>query len=59
MILRLFYLAVSKFNFKNEKFMNSLEQVEEKRKEIFTDSYPMSIGELVNLYKVHLIKFFG
>ncbi|WP_419832151.1 DUF262 domain-containing protein [Endozoicomonas atrinae] len=24
---------------------------EDKRKEIFTDSYPMSIGELVNLYK--------
>ena len=31
--------------------MNLLGQVEEKRKEIFTDSYPMSIGELVNLYK--------
>ncbi|GLR77137.1 DUF262 domain-containing protein [Aliivibrio sifiae] len=31
--------------------MNLLEQIEEKRKEIFTDSYPMSIGELVNLYK--------
>ena len=31
--------------------MNLLQQVEEKRKEIFTDSYPMSIGELVNLYK--------
>ena len=31
--------------------MNLLDQVEEKRKEIFTDSYPMSIGELVNLYK--------
>ncbi|SEH06649.1 DUF262 domain-containing protein [Candidatus Venteria ishoeyi] len=31
--------------------MNLLKQVEEKRKEIFTDSYPMSIGELVNLYK--------
>ncbi len=31
--------------------MSLLTQVEEKRKEIFTDSYPMSIGELVNLYK--------
>jgi len=31
--------------------MSLLKQVEEKRKEIFTDSYPMSIGELVNLYK--------
>lgn len=31
--------------------MNLLQQIEEKRKEIFTDSYPMSIGELVNLYK--------
>ena len=31
--------------------MNLLEQIEERRKEIFTDSYPMSIGELVNLYK--------
>ena len=26
-------------------------QIEKRRKEIFTDSYPMSIGELVNLYK--------
>jgi len=26
-------------------------QIETRRKEIFTDSYPMSIGELVNLYK--------
>ena len=26
-------------------------QVETRRKEIFTDSYPMSIGELVNLYR--------
>lgn len=31
--------------------MNLLEQIEEKRKEIFTDSYPMSIGELANLYR--------
>jgi uncharacterized protein with ParB-like and HNH nuclease domain len=31
--------------------MTLTEQIEEKRKEIFTDSYPMSIGELVNLYK--------
>lgn len=31
--------------------MTLIEQIEEKRKEIFTDSYPMSIGELVNLYK--------
>ena len=31
--------------------MTLIEQVEEKRKEIFTDSYPMSIGELVNLYR--------
>lgn len=31
--------------------MNLLEQIEEKRQEIFTDSYPMSIGELVNLYR--------
>lgn len=32
--------------------MNSLiAQVETRRKEIFTDSYPMSIGELVNLYR--------
>ena len=31
--------------------MNLLEQIDERRKEIFTDSYPMSIGELVNLYK--------
>lgn len=31
--------------------MSLLEQIEEKRKEIFTDSYPMSIGELVNLYR--------
>lgn len=31
--------------------MKLLEQVEERRREIFTDSYPMSIGELVNLYK--------
>jgi len=31
--------------------MSLLEQIEDKRKEIFTDSYPMSIGELVNLFK--------
>jgi len=31
--------------------MALLEQIEEKRKEIFTDSYPMSIGELANLYR--------
>jgi len=31
--------------------MTLTKQIEEKRKEIFTDSYPMSIGELVNLYK--------
>ncbi|MCC8256627.1 DUF262 domain-containing protein [Vibrio campbellii] len=31
--------------------MTLLSQIEDKRKEIFTDSYPMSIGELVNLYK--------
>lgn len=31
--------------------MGLIEQVEEKRKEIFTDSYPMSIGELANLYR--------
>ena len=31
--------------------MHSLDQqVEEKRKEIHTDSYPMSIGEVINLY---------
>jgi len=28
-----------------------ISQVESRRKEIFTDSYPMSIGELVNLYR--------
>ncbi len=27
-----------------------IEQIEEKRKEIHTDAYPMSIGELINLY---------
>ncbi|MEI8612075.1 DUF262 domain-containing protein [Enterovibrio sp. Hal110] len=27
------------------------QQIAEKRKEIFTDAYPMSIGELVNMYK--------
>ncbi|GAB3231600.1 DUF262 domain-containing protein [Pseudaeromonas pectinilytica] len=27
------------------------EQIDKKRKEIFTDSYPMSIGELSNLYR--------
>lgn len=31
--------------------MTLIKQIEEKRKEIFTDSYPMSIGELVNLYR--------
>lgn len=31
--------------------MSLSDQIEERRKEIFTDSYPMSIGELVNLYK--------
>lgn len=31
--------------------MTLVEQIEERRKEIFTDSYPMSIGELVNLYR--------
>lgn len=31
--------------------MKLIEQIEDRRKEIFTDSYPMSIGELVNLYK--------
>lgn len=30
--------------------MTLLDQIEEKRKEIHTDAYPMSIGELVNLY---------
>lgn len=30
--------------------MSLIEQIEEKRKEIHTDAYPMSIGELVNLY---------
>ncbi|EMV1745478.1 DUF262 domain-containing protein [Enterobacter hormaechei] len=28
-----------------------INQIDTRRKEIFTDSYPMSIGELVNLYK--------
>lgn len=28
-----------------------ISQIDARRKEIFTDSYPMSIGELVNLYK--------
>lgn len=28
-----------------------ISEIEERRKEIFTDSYPMSIGELVNLYR--------
>ncbi len=27
-----------------------IEQIEEKRKEIHTDAYPMSIGEIINLY---------
>lgn len=31
--------------------LNLIEQIESRRKEIFTDSYPMSIGELVNLYR--------
>lgn len=31
--------------------MNLVQEIEQKRKEIFTDSYPMSIGELVNLYR--------
>lgn len=31
--------------------MNLKEQVSTKRREIFTDSYPMSIGELANLYR--------
>lgn len=30
--------------------MSLIEQIEEKRKEIHTDAYPMSIGELINLY---------
>lgn len=30
--------------------MTLLAQIEEKRKEIHTDAYPMSIGEIVNLY---------
>lgn len=30
---------------------NLVSQVESRRKEIFTDAYPMSIGELVNLYR--------
>lgn len=30
---------------------NLISQVESRRKEIFTDAYPMSIGELVNLYR--------
>ena len=31
--------------------MDLIQEIEQKRKEIFTDSYPMSIGELANLYK--------
>lgn len=31
--------------------MNLKEQVNTKRREIFTDSYPMSIGEIANLYR--------
>jgi Protein of unknown function DUF262 len=31
--------------------MNLVQEISQKRKEIFTDSYPMSIGELVNLYR--------
>lgn len=30
--------------------MSLVDQIEEKRKEIHTDAYPMSIGELINLY---------
>lgn len=30
--------------------MSLVEQIEEKRREIHTDAYPMSIGELINLY---------
>lgn len=30
--------------------MSLIQQIEEKRKEIHTDAYPMSIGELINLY---------
>lgn len=31
--------------------MSLVEEVNQKRKEIFTDSYPMSIGELSNMYR--------
>lgn len=31
--------------------MSLIEQIEEKRREIHTDAYPMSIGELINLYQ--------
>lgn len=33
-----------------ENDMTLLDQIEEKRKEIHTDAYPMSIGEIINLY---------
>lgn len=36
--------------------MSLINEIEEKRKEIFTDSYPMSIGELANLYRDGEIK---
>lgn len=36
--------------------MSLVNEIEEKRKEIFTDSYPMSIGELANLYRDGEIK---
>src|SRR5690606_21605087 len=35
----------------NKKKMTLLEQVQEKSKEIHTDGYPMSIGELASIYK--------
>lgn len=31
--------------------MSLKEEIEEKRKEMIVDSYPMSIGEVMNLYK--------
>ncbi|WP_207953673.1 DUF262 domain-containing protein [Shewanella decolorationis] len=36
--------------------MSLIKEIEDKRKEIFTDSYPMSIGELANLYRDGEIK---
>jgi hypothetical protein len=35
----------------DDKQVSLEQQIEQKRKEIYTDSYPMSIGEIINLYQ--------